>query len=189
MSDPGANIIRVLLVSTLAAVILVPVLIDILSRFGLGFVFRPTPRFTLNKPDAVSRFRFYTAILSLLVVASWVLALGWLKILFGLFILIHFVGFRLVSWFHLRARANPMDRLLLAGWATFCLGYFLLPDFGDTEESVVAFFGLVHHGPLLDAMTVAAALLLLANIVLLIVLAVGARKPAPPPHPPVSPDS
>jgi len=69
------------------------------------------------------------------------------------------------------------------------LGYFLLPDFGDTEESVVAFFGLVHHGPLLDKMMAASCLLLLAKIVLLIVLAIGARKPTSPSHPPVSPDS
>lgn len=177
MNNPGADgIMTMVLISLVGAILLVPIVMDILSVFGVGFAFRPAPRFTLKKPNAVSRFRFYSAILSLLVIASWLLALGWLKVLFGLFILIHFVGFRLVSWFHLRARANPLDPMLLAAWATFCLGYFLLPDFGDTEDSAVAFFGLVGHGPLLDVMMPVACVLLAANVVLLVILAVSLRK-------------
>jgi hypothetical protein len=181
MSEPGANFVQLLVISLVAAVILFPVLVDILSLFGVKFFFKPFPRFAVQKPDAVSRFRFYTGILSLFVVASWLLSLGWLRILFGLFMVIHFIGFRLVSWFHLRARANPADKLLLSGWATFCLGYFLLPDFGDTQDSQVAFFGLIRHGTFFGELLAIASVLLAANLVLLIVLVVKTRKkPAQP---------
>jgi uncharacterized protein YndB with AHSA1/START domain len=172
----GSTILTYSLLSMAALVILGPILVDLLALFGVRVQLRPKFRVAREAVSPGRWLKFVLGLLSLLVLASLVLNPGWLRILFGVVFLVHFVLFRTLSSYVLRKNPQPPRLWFSMAWATFVLGYVLLPDFGDTEESVMAFFGLVRYRPAIDVMMGLATVLLVLNVVVSVVLWVRTKR-------------
>ncbi len=61
-----------------------------------------------------------------------------------------------------------MLKLFILNVTTFYLGYILLPDGGDTNDSIRMFFGLVNNEKIVSFFFVFSILLILINFALLI---------------------
>ena len=159
-----------------AAALVAPLLLDLAAVFGVSLARKPRWRFSIVPRDRVLTDRFVTGLVSVTVVLSWVLNLGWFRVLFAIPMVVHLVLFR---WAALRyARAHPAQGLLLFHWVTFFLGYLLLPDFGDTEDSVRVLFGLVTDRTWIDVLMAVSLVCLAASLALTAVLFVRGRRRA-----------
>jgi len=153
----------------------VPILADLLCLLGITVSFRPRWAVLRQPLTTYHWVRAGLGLVLLLTAASVILNVGWLRILFGLAILVHFVVFRWASGVHLKARQGPSSVWFVVAWVTFVFGYGLLPDFGDTEDSVRVFFSLVRPGAVVDVLLGASVALLVANLVMVVVLLVQSR--------------
>ena len=108
-------------------------------------------------------------------VLSWFLNIGWYRFLLLVPMLTHLAVFLVInSFIHSRGGLPPLvNRLALANIALFNLCYIVLPDAGDTSDSVRMLFGLVTNAKAVDAAWFASLVLFPASIAMMIALPVS----------------
>lgn len=104
-------------------------------------------------------------------VLSWILNIGWLRLLLVFPIILHLLLFTFAQRYYARygvQRTRLTELVRYANLGTFLLSYILMPDGGDTVESMHAVFGLIHRHDVIDYLFIIAQGLLILNIVLIV---------------------
>ena len=137
-----------------------------------------------------NRILLLSLVSAAVMVLSWFLNIGWYRFLLLVPMLTHLAAFLVIhSFVHARGEIPPLvNRLALANIALFNLCYIVLPDAGDTSDSVRMLFGLVTNGTAVDAAWYASLVLFPASILMIISMPLalkfsGKRKDAAAPQP------
>ncbi len=105
-----------------------------------------------------------------IIALSWILNLGWIRLIFAIPILIHLLIF-LISICH-SFKSTVKNRkaltLVILNITTFYLGYILLPDGGDLKGSERMLFGLINNEKVISPFWGISIMLILINWGLLI---------------------
>jgi uncharacterized membrane protein YoaK (UPF0700 family) len=122
-----------------------------------------------NSPRSTRvKFNLLSLLCIFIVGVSWCTNIGWIRIIFMIPMIVHaFIFFFSNRAFHKIEKSSIPDSMRLANfftYATYLLCNALLPDGGDTEDSIRVFFGLIHNGLFIDAANIASELLFIANI-------------------------
>ena len=107
----------------------------------------------------------------ILVGVSWVTNIGWIRLIFFPVTVVHAVIFFLANYFYCSyAKASSKMRLVNLGvYTTYLLTNILMPDFGDTPDSIRVMFGLLDARNLSGLFTFLAAMFFLVHLVLVII--------------------
>lgn len=109
---------------------------------------------------------------------SWFLNVGWIRAIFLIPMLIHAILFYYSVYAYHRSGIESREMRISAYFAygSFLLFNVLLPDGGDTSDSIRFFFGLIHNGGAMNAAQAISMLALALNLFLIIYLIVQTRK-------------
>ncbi len=116
------------------------------------------------------KFIIFSIITITLIVLSWILNFGWIRLLFAIPILIHLSIF--LNSVHSSYKNMVNNRknwtILILNIVTFYLSYILLPDGGDAPNSQKIIFGLVNNEKIVSIFGEFSIILILINFGLLI---------------------
>ncbi len=163
---------------TFSLIIQIIPVIALLFLIGCVYVIiKNTMRVIKNKEYAnhtfrhVSKYNLVSILCIAVVILSWFTNTGWIRVIFMLPMIVHAIVFYFSNWFYHRnydKNSKSMNIVNRFVYGTYLLGNSLLPDFGDTEDSIRVFFGIIKNDIALDIAGIVSELLLIANVVLII---------------------
>ena len=128
----------------------------------------------IEEHSTANRVKYNT--LSILFIAivglSWFMNIGWIRVIYILPMLIHAIVFYLSNSSYHRNKniasknMNIVNRLV---YITYLFCNVLLPDGGDTADSVRVFFGFITNDLFINIASVVSEVLLIVNLVLIII--------------------
>lgn len=110
---------------------------------------------------------------------SWIMNLGWFRVIFLIPMIVHiFLFFFSNRSYHRYASESSRSMSLINSfnYGTFLFGYVLLPDFGDTEDSIRVVFGLISNEIFVGIAFYVSLLLLVTNFILIVIQIIYTRK-------------
>ena len=128
--------------------------------------------YSKNKVIIISFFSF------ILVAFSWVLNIGWYRVLFVIPIVLHLVIFIIVNYKYYKKISLKLDFISKINIFSFYLFYIIFPDGGDTPASTRTFFGLIHlnNDIILSIFSLFSIILLVFNIIIIFIQLYKIRK-------------
>lgn len=125
----------------------------------------------LNSTNKV-KYNILSILFIIIVGISWVMNLGWIRVIFIIPMIFHAILFYFSNSSYHRNNdkiSKPMNLVNSAVYGTYLLFYILLPDGGDTEDSIRVFLGFIKNEMFVDIAAVISQLLLVANLILIII--------------------
>ena len=115
----------------------------------------------------------------IIIILSWIMNIGWLRIIFLIPMIIHAVLFQFSNLnFHRyhQTTSKNMKKINKLGYCTFILFHILLPDGGDTDDSFRVFFGLNKNERLIDIAGSSSEVFLLMNLIIITLQLIYIKK-------------
>lgn len=119
----------------------------------------------------MTKFNILSMLFIIIVGLSWFTNIGWIRVIFLVPMIFHAILFYFSNRsYHRNTNQSSRTMLIINSciYGTYLLGYILLPDGGDTEDSIRVFFGFIKNQQFINIAAVVSEILLVANIALII---------------------
>lgn len=120
----------------------------------------------------MTKYNVLSILFLIIVGLSWVMNFGLLKLIFLIPMIFHAILFYFSNRSYHRNTNKSSRTMLIVNsciYGTYLLGYILLPDGGETKDSLRVLFGFINNELFINIATVVSGILLAANLTLIII--------------------
>lgn len=120
----------------------------------------------------MTKYNVLSILFLIIVGLSWVMNFGLLKFIFLIPMIFHAILFYFSNRsYHRNTNKSSRTMFLINSciYGTYLLGYILLPDGGETKDSLRVLFGFINNEQFINIATVVSGILLVANLALIII--------------------
>lgn len=125
-----------------------------------------------------NNIKSFNILFSLIIILSWILNIGWIRLIFLIPMIIHAIIFYFANrkiLGHINTPAKMKIKSLFA-YLTLLLFHVLLSDVGDTDDSMRVFFGLIKNERIIDLTGYISGISFILNLILLVILFIDKSK-------------